>query len=190
MRALRAYRNLAAALDPARARRTLRELHALPPDEGAALISSCHTTLAQQREDALAAQRAIALIRTEAANEAEPTSEDTMTITELAGAIGVRTSTLRFWEKAGPLVPERVTSRAGAARRYPVPVVREARIVATLRAAGYRIPEVQEAMRAIRRLEGIEEPLRVLQARVDVLARHMLALLRAETDIAELLALG
>ncbi|MDN5723637.1 MAG: MerR family transcriptional regulator [Corynebacterium sp.] len=111
-----------------------------------------------------------------------------MTITELAGALGVRTSTLRFWEKSGLIVPERVSSRVGAARRYPVPAIREARITAALRAAGYRIPDVQNAMRSIRQLHDVEEPSKALENRIDAIAQRTRALLRAGADLAEMIA--
>lgn len=188
VRTLRAYRNLAEAIGPVRARGALREVRSLPPDQAVALVSSFHTTLARERDDALAAQRALQMTRAEAGDEAVPTSEDTMTITELAGALGVRTSTLRFWEKAGLIVPERVTSRVGAARRYPLPAIREARITAALRAAGYRIPDVQNAMRSIRQLHDVEEPSKALENRIDAIAQRTRALLRAGNDLADMIA--
>lgn len=107
--ALRAYRKLAVATGPVAARRTLREVRALPLDQAAALISSLHVSLTRERDDALAAQRALRMIRAEADDDDEVVEEDTMTITELADALGVRTSTLRFWERAGLVVPQRVT---------------------------------------------------------------------------------
>jgi DNA-binding transcriptional MerR regulator len=188
LRALRAYRNLAEAIGPVQARSALREVRTLPPDQAVALVNSFHITLARERDDALAAQRALQMIRAEALDEAAPRSEDAMTITELAGALGVRTSTLRFWEKAGLVIPDRVTSRVGAARRYPLPAIREARITAALRAAGYRIPDVQNAMRSIRQLHDVNEPYKALENRVEAIAQRTLALLRAGADLADIIA--
>ena len=65
-----------------------------------------------------------------------------MTITELAAALGVRTSTLRFWEQEGLAVPERVTTLR--ARQYGTGAIREARIVAALRSSGYCVPGVRD----------------------------------------------
>lgn len=182
--ALRAYRKLAVAIGPVMARRILREVHALPLDQAAALISSVHVSLTREREDALVAQRALRMIHAEA-DEEESVDEDTMTITELADALGVRTSTLRFWEQAGLVIPERVTHLA--VRRYPSAAIREARIIAALRAAGYRIPDVQKTIESIRRLDDVESPLRTLDARLDAIARRTLALVSAGTDITELI---
>lgn len=183
--ALRAYRNLATAIGPVEARRVLRQVPTLPTDEAVTLISSWHLTLVRAREDALAAQRALRLIRGEAVTEPESSAEDTMTITQLAAALGVRASTLRFWEQAELIVPERVTSRE--VRRYPPPAIREARITAALRAAGYRIPDIQKTMHAIRGLQDIDDPLAALQTRIDSIAHRTLALLTAGSDLAELI---
>lgn len=185
---LRAYRHLAEAVGPVRARSTLREVRALPRDEAVALVNSLHSTLARERADAIAAQRALEMIHAETAHEATPTCEDTMTIGELAEALGIRTSTLRFWEQAGLVFPERVGSRSGAARRYPLDAIRAARIVTTLRAAGYRIPEVADAMRALRQVHDVDEPHRALQHRAESITRRTLALFRAGAELADLLA--
>ena len=183
--ALRAYRHLAAAIGPVEARSALRHARTLPTDEAVALINGLHVRLGQAREDALAAERALRLIRDEATADAEPCSDDTMTITELAAALGVRASTLRFWEQSGLVVPERVTSRS--ARRYPLAAIREARITAALRAASYRIPDIQQAMQAIRGLNDVDNPLAALQTRIDSIAQRTLALLKAGTDLTELI---
>jgi len=187
VRDLRAYRDLATAVGPVRARQVMREIRTLPRDQAVALLSSLHTALSRERDGALAAQRALRMIRAEASAEAEPAAGDSMTITELAGALGVRASTLRFWEKAGLVLPERVWSRAGAARRYPLPAIREARITAALRAAGYRIPDVQRTMTALRQLHDLDDPLTALESRVDAIAVRTLALLRAGADLSAII---
>lgn len=188
VRDLRVYRDLATAVGPVRARQVLRDIRTLPRDRAAALMSSLHTVLQKERDEALAAQRALRMIRAEASVDAEPTVEDSMTITELAGALGVRASTLRFWEKAGLVRPERIETRAGTARRYPLAAIREARITAALRAAGYRIPDVHATMTAIRRLAAVDDPLESLRSRVDAIARRTLALLRAGAAVADIIS--
>jgi DNA-binding transcriptional MerR regulator len=109
-----------------------------------------------------------------------------MTISELADALGVRPSTLRFWEQEGLVRPERVT-RLGA-RRYHPPAIREARITAALRAAGYRVPAVRDTLDAIRGYEQLDEPLDALQHRLTSIAHRTIALLDAGTHIARLLS--
>ncbi|WP_217641592.1 MerR family transcriptional regulator [Actinopolyspora alba] len=186
--ALRTYRNLAVAIGPVEARDVLRRVPTLPTDEAVALISSLHGKLVRAREDALEAQRALLSIRDEAVYDSETGAADTMTIAELATALGVRTSTLRFWEQAGLVSPERVTSRS--VRRYPLSAIREARITAALRAAGYRIPDIRKTMHDIRELHEIDDPIAALQARIDVIAQRTLALLTAGTDLTEIIRNG
>ncbi|WP_239647218.1 MerR family transcriptional regulator [Nocardiopsis baichengensis] len=194
VRDLSAYRDLAAAVGPVPARRTMRVIRTAPRDEAAALVGSLHAGLVREREEALAARDALLAIRaeagSEAASEAGPPERDAMTITELSGALGVRASTLRFWERSGLLAPERVATRAGSARRYPLGAIREARIVAALRSAGYRIPDVRRAVAALRGLHGAEEPLDALEARVGAIAERTLALLRAGTVLGAIIGEG
>jgi len=187
---LRVYRDLSFAVGPVQARRVMRKIRALPHGEAAALVNSLHVGLDRLRADALAAREALETIRAEASADAEPADEDAMTITELAGALGVPASTLRFWEKAGLVLPERVATRSGTARRYPLHAVREARITAALRAAGYRVPDVRRTMDALRRLHDVhdaDDPLRALDAHVDAITRRTLALLRAGAGLADII---
>ncbi|GAA1751375.1 MerR family transcriptional regulator [Agromyces humatus] len=182
--ALRAYRNLALAVGPVQARQAQRAVRELPIDPAAALISSLHVTLTRERDGVLAALRALDQISAESmADPSLAADDDAMTITELAGALGVRSSTLRFWEQQGLVTPERVTRMN--ARRYPLSAIREARITAALRAGGYRIPEVRGLLHSIRELD-VDDPRAALHERLDTVAMRTLALLRAGTDIAAL----
>lgn len=183
--ALRAYRDLARAVGPVEARRAMREIRLRPTDQAAALICGFHARLNDEREQALSARLALESIRAEAFTEAEPVEGDSMTITELSQALGVRASTLRFWEKAGLVRPDRVTTRAGAARRYTLTAIREARITAALRAGGYRIPDIQNAITAVRDLNEVSNTVAALETRLEAIAQRALALLRAGTLLAK-----
>ncbi|MCZ0972768.1 MerR family transcriptional regulator [Streptomyces albulus] len=141
--ALRAYRGLAGAVGPVAARQLLRSCAPAPSPRRLRPSTSC-VRLARERDEALRAQRALHAIRTEAQPAGATQDDDAMTITELAEALRVRTSTLRFWEQEGLVTPERVTSLR--ARRYGVPAIRAARIVAALRSSGYGIPAVREVI--------------------------------------------
>src|SRR6185312_7004992 len=99
VRDLRAYRDLAQAVGPVEARRAMRAIRSLPADQATALVCSFHTRLNQEREQALAAREALEAIQGEAATDADPVEADAMTITELSQALGLRASTLRFWEQ-------------------------------------------------------------------------------------------
>jgi len=189
VQALRAYRGLASAAGPVVARGLLAELFAEPRTgslaAAAAAIGTVHVRLARERDEALRAQEALSAIQAEAAVP----DGDTMTITELAGALGVRTSTLRFWEQEGLAVPERVTTLR--ARRYGTGAIREARIVAALRSSGYGIPAARDVVATLHQLEGtsegIAEARRILDRRLDQIAARTIALLRAGADLAAVL---
>ncbi|NEE03728.1 MerR family transcriptional regulator [Phytoactinopolyspora halotolerans] len=177
--ALRAYRDLAHAVGPVDARKAMQAIRTLPPEQGVALICGLHAKLNDERSQALAARSALESIRAEATTDAEPVDGDAMTITELSQALGVKASTLRFWEKVGLVAPDRVTTRAGTARRYTLSAIREARITAALRAGGYRIPDVQKAITAVRDLNDVSHSLAALDTRLEAIAQRALALLRA-----------
>lgn len=184
--ALRAYRYLAVAVGPVVARSTMREARDLPYDEAIARVVALHVGLARSRDDTLAALRALDGIVDEIAHDAAPMPADSMSITELSTALGVRSSTLRFWEQQGLVTPERAT--ALNARSYPLAAIRDARIVAALRAGGYRIPAVKAVMDSLRTIEGTDDARDALQNRLRTLATQSEALLRAGTDIADFLS--
>ncbi|WP_454860551.1 MerR family transcriptional regulator [Promicromonospora soli] len=169
--------------------------------EAAAAIGAVHVRLARERDEALRAQEALRAIQGEVSDAGDVTdsdaggpagassSGDSMTITELAAALGVRTSTLRFWEQEGLAVPERVTTLR--ARQYGTGAIREARIVAALRSSGYGVPAVRDVVGTLRQVDGIAEGIveaeRILDARLDQIAARTVALLRAGADLAAVL---
>ena len=204
--ALRAYRGLATAVGPVVARAVLRDVRTLPLPDAAARVGALHVTLARERDEALVARRALLAIRAEGGptgeagpDEGSPSvnvpagaagdEDDVLTITGLAAALGVRASTLRHWEREGLVAPERVATRAGThgARAYPPAAVREARITAALRSAGYPVPAVRAPPAARRRRAAGAPPLAPRDARRDALARRTVALLAAGSDVARLL---
>ncbi|MEB8336067.1 MerR family transcriptional regulator [Streptomyces endophyticus] len=185
VRALRAYRGLAGAIGPVAARQLMAQLWTRTLAEAAAAISAVHAGLARERDEVLRAQRALWAIESEAAHHAAAEGDDTMTITELAAALGVRTSTLRFWEREGLVAPDRVTSLR--ARRYAPSAIGAARIVAALRGSGYGIPAVRDIIDSLHSLEeggGPERVRRILVERLDQIAARSVELLRAGADLA------
>lgn len=197
--ALRAYRALAIALGPVQARATLRDVQRLPQDEAIAMVVDHHVALARARADALAALDALGRIVDEdrhdtpaaaAADDAADADADAdgMSVSELAAALGVRTSTLRFWEQQGLLTPERTGPLQS--RWYPLAAIRDARIVAALRAGGHRIPAVQAVVRSLREVGDPHHARAALQARLQALSGRSEALLRAGADIVDLITAG
>ncbi len=183
---LHAYRQLATSAGPV-ARRVMRDIRVLPRDQAVALVNGLHAALNVERAQALSARRALESINDETTTDAAPVDGDSMTITELSQALGVKASALRFWEKAGLVAPDRVTTSAGTSRRYTLSAIREARVTSALRAGGYRIPEVHVAIEAIRNLGDASNSLTALDARLDAIAGRTLALLRAGVLLAEII---
>ncbi|MBV7705252.1 MerR family transcriptional regulator [Nocardia nova] len=143
-----AYRLLATAVGPAEARDVLRATHSGQPLP--ALLDAAHARLDAQRRELRLAKRAAAAIADEPIGDA--TSADSMTVSELAGALGVRPSTLRHWDAEGLVVPGRAGPRG--ARLYAPEDVRDARIAHQLRLAGYRIPALRDLLSALRAFRG------------------------------------
>ncbi|GGM35660.1 MerR family transcriptional regulator [Promicromonospora citrea] len=211
VRALHAYRGLAAAAGPVDARCLLgalvaaRDAAAGPSDptpaqprgaaadpapsvltDALAAVNAVHARFAREREEVLRALAALDAIRGE--GPAADEHPDALTITQLAAALGVRTSTLRFWEQEGLVHPERVTTLR--ARRYGSAAVREARVVAALRAGGYGVPAVREVIRSLDAGAGVDRAREILDDRLRRIATRTLALLRAGSDVAALAAPG
>lgn len=184
--ALRAYRQLAIAVGPVVARATMREIRQLPFDEAIAHIVALHVDLARARSDTIAALSALDAIVEEGAHDAPSAPADTMSITELSAALGVRSSTLRFWERQGLITPDR--DEPLGARRYTPKAVSDARIVTALRAGGYRIPAVSAVMTSLRELGDTGDAREALHDRLQSTAARSAALLRAGTDLADLLS--
>ncbi|PJJ72820.1 DNA-binding transcriptional MerR regulator [Diaminobutyricimonas aerilata] len=182
--AARAYRGLAAAVGPVEARRLLASIWSMSVADAAAAVGAAHVRLERERDDVRHALRALAVIRAERA-DLDGADDAAMTIAELADALGVRASTLRHWEAEGLVVPERVTSLG--ARRYRPSDVREARIVAALRASGYGVPAVREVMAGLRGFGITADVEAVLQRRLGSIAARSVALLRTGSDLAEVL---
>lgn len=177
-----AYRGLAHAVGPVVARRTMAALQGAPVADAAAAVDDLHAQLAAERAQTLQALSALDAIRAEPAVSSPGIA---LTITELADALGVRTSTLRHWEAEGLLEPERVGSLR--ARVYGEAAVATARVVAALRAAGYGIPALRDVVAALRGLGGAADAEAALRDRLDRIAARSVALLRAGADLAAVL---
>ncbi|WP_298418574.1 MerR family transcriptional regulator [Brevibacterium sp.] len=184
--ALSAYRDLAFAIGPVAARSVMTELPRLDPKEAIALLTSTVTEVDELRRQVVAARSMLLSIQSEASVESETGDErggepthESMTITELAEAIGVGASTLRYWESEGLTAPDRVGSGPRTARLYRFKAIRDARITAALRSGGYGIHEIRAALAVMRELGDTSSMLAALDDRLGDLALHGAAVLRA-----------
>ena len=85
-----------------------------------------------------------------------------LTIGQVAGAAGVATSTIRYYESIG-LLPE--PERERGQRRYYGSVVGKLAFIGVAQAAGFKLEEIKELVCAIDDGEGMAEPMRSLSAR-------------------------
>ncbi|MBF8189474.1 MerR family transcriptional regulator [Nonomuraea sp. K274] len=156
-----AYRALAAGTGPVEAKKILRAAHEHPASDALALLDAAHARLHTERRELALAKEAAQAIAAEPITGVRPS--DSMTITELATALGVRPSTLRHWDAEGLVVPRRDSVREP--RRYPPDQVRDARIVHQLRLAGYRITTLKALMPHLGRAHHRDELMTTLAAR-------------------------
>ncbi|WP_459644231.1 MerR family transcriptional regulator [Kineococcus sp. NUM-3379] len=179
VRSALAYRALAEAAGPAEAADVLRAVRDRPVAEVLGLLDAAHARLDAERRLLAAARSAAASIGAEPVLDERP--EDSMTVSELAGALGVRTSTLRHWDAAGLLAPGR---DGRGHRRYGPAQVRDARVVQQLRLAGHGVEALRELVPHLRL--GGDLP-SVLAARDRSTTSRSRALLRACAHLDDLL---
>jgi DNA-binding transcriptional MerR regulator len=173
-----AYRHLAAGVGPAEAKKLLRAARTEPTNHFLELLDEAHAHLHAQRRDLDLARRAVNIISTEPLTPQRPS--DSMTISEIAGALGVPPTTLRHWEAEALLAPQR--DRHGA-RSYPPATVRDARIVHQLRLAGYDIPRLRAVMTQLRRLGRLDNLEDALAERQRTITARSRSLLRAAASL-------
>ncbi|WP_280407046.1 MerR family transcriptional regulator [Nocardia carnea] len=181
-----AYRDLAAGADPATAKAILRVAHSGDSSRLFALLDAAHARADRERRALAAARTAARAIAEEPLADIRP--GDSMSISELARALGVRPSTLRHWDSAGLVVPRRTTGREP--RHYTPDDVRAARLVHQLRLAGYGIEPLRELvpqLRGWRRWDDLAAALAARNTRIDA---RSAALLRGAAALNTLIMLG
>ncbi|WP_425577690.1 MerR family transcriptional regulator [Nocardia callitridis] len=185
VRAALAYRALATAVGPVDAKSFVRAMHEQPVPRVLALFDHAHAALDRERDDL---RRTLAAVTTISAEPIAPAqARDSMSVAELATALGVRTSTLRHWDTEGLVVPDRVAAQG--IRRYWPTDVRDARIVHQLRAAGYRIDALRTLMPQVRAAGRLDQLAAALATRDTALTVRSRALLEAAAEFVALLAL-
>ncbi|MGW0789565.1 MerR family transcriptional regulator [Streptomyces sp. NPDC002911] len=179
-----AYRALATSTGPVEAKRLMRAVHERPTAEVLALLDAAHARLHRERTDLALAQEAAMAISAELIEDVRPS--DSMSVSELAAALGVRPSALRHWDAEGLAVPDRVAPRG--TRRYSPAQTRDARIVHQLRSAGYRIAPLRDLMPSLRRGHGQKDVGAALAVRDASITARSRALLDATVPLSAVLA--
>lgn len=167
-----AYRRLTTGVGPVEARKLLRAART-EPNRFLELLDEAHARLHAERRDLQLTRQAVESISTE--QIAPPRPSDSMTISELACALGVLPSTLRHWEAEALLTPQRDHN---SARSYPPTAVRDARIVHQLRLAGYPIPQLRvitTQLQHLKRPDSLDEALAERQHSLTLRSRAFLS---------------
>jgi len=183
VQALTAYRALATALGPVPAKQFLREARDAPVADTLAALDDAHARLRDERVALAAARDAARYIADEPIVFVN--DDDWMGVGELASALGVRASTLRYWDAEGLVVPDR--SVAGRARRYSPQQTRDARIVHQLRSIGNGVDSVRELMPVLRAGARASDLEAAFTARHNIITRRSHALLEAAAPLLFLL---
>jgi DNA-binding transcriptional MerR regulator len=183
VRSALAYRALAAGTGPVEARRIVRAAHGYPASDLLVLLDAAHARLHTERREVGLARKAAEAIAAEPIGDVRPS--DSMGVSELAAALGVRPSTLRHWDAEGLVVPRRAS--AGGRRRYSPGDVRDARIVHQLRMAGYRVAPLRDLMPELRRAHRWDEVMTALAARDASIDARSAALLRGAAELSAVL---
>ncbi|MEV6658022.1 TioE family transcriptional regulator [Nocardia fluminea] len=145
--ALRTYLTLIPAYGHARAGEIMRALHADDLDTALTVIDRAHSQLLRDRETLTAVRRAVGHLITESSSAAT-VSAGTRTVGELAHHLRVTPATLRAWEAAGILSPDR--DPATGYRRYGPADLRDAELAHILRRGHYRLDHIATVIGQIR----------------------------------------
>ncbi|MEV5834668.1 MerR family transcriptional regulator [Nocardia sp. NPDC052112] len=115
------------------------------------LIDAAHVALLTERNTRTEVATALGSLSTTAPT---PLRGRPLTVGELARRLGVHPATLRTWEAAGILDPER--DQATGYRRYGPDCVRDAEIVRQLRRGGYLLHQVAQFIESLREAGGTD----------------------------------
>ncbi len=152
----------------------MRAVHRGDDDAAFRLIDTAHLELRAERD--ARAQVAAALAGLTAAAPAPAPAGAPLTVGELARRLGVHAATLRSWEVAGILRPDR--NRSTGSRQYGPADVRDAEIARQLRRGGYPLVGVArflESLRAAGGADALAAFLDTWQQRLAGRSRHLLA---------------
>ncbi|WP_410584387.1 MerR family transcriptional regulator [Amycolatopsis sp. lyj-108] len=183
LRSALAYRALAAGVGPVEAKKIVRALHRDPLPDVLALLDAAHAGLDAERADLEEAREAVRVISREPIEDVR--GSDSMSVSELASALGVRPSTLRHWDAERLVIPGR--DERGT-RRYTPSQVRDARIVQQLRLAGYRVAPLRALMPELRRSRRLEDVAAALSVRDAGITARSRALFDGTAELSRLVA--
>lgn len=177
--ALRAFLALRAGHGHQQAAEIMCAAHRGDTETAYRLIDAAHVALAAERDTRTEVAAALASLAAATSATSATSALGTgrlLTVGELARRLGVHPATLRTWEKAGILRPER--DRATGYRHYGPDCVRDAEIARQLRRGGYLLHQVARFLESLREAGGADALTAFLdswQGRLTARSRNLLA---------------
>lgn len=157
-------------------------------DEVLQIIDRGHYQLLRDRETLDAVEKAVRHLTARA--ESAPVStvdSQTRTIGELARQLQVSPATLRSWEAAGILAPER--DRATGYRRFRAIDIRDAELAHLLRRGGYLLAHISTVVQQVRTVGGTDKLSNALTDWQQKLTAQGLAMLDSAVQLRHYLSL-
>jgi DNA-binding transcriptional MerR regulator len=180
--ALRTFLALVAAYGHATAGGIMNAVHDDDLDRALTLVDRGHAQLLRDRETLNAVRTAIGHLTTEAGPQPAGAG---WSIGELAHRLGVTAATVRAWERAGILVPER--NRATGYRVFQAADIRDAELTHLLRRGGYPLEHIATVVGQVRTAGGTESLVDALETWQEKLTARGVAMLDAAARLSEYL---
>lgn len=174
--ALRAFLALVPAYGHALSGRIMQAAHVSAFDELLTTIDRGHAQLLRDRETLESVRKAVNHLTAEAEPEKSTTTRN---IGELAHQLDVTRATLRNWEAAGILAPQR--EKGTGYRVYRASDIRDAELSHLLRRGGYPLEHIATVVQQIRTAGGTDSLVRALDDWQRKLNAQGLAMLKAST---------
>lgn len=181
--ALRAFLALAPAYGHATAGQIMHAVTESDLDRALTIVDRGHHQLLRDRETLDSVRKAVDHLATQ---PAAVSVTDTRTIGELAHRLRVTQATLRNWEDAGILTPER--DPATGYRRYQPSDIRDADLAHLLRRGGYPLVNIANVVHQIRTAGGTGALATALEDWQRKLNARGLAMLHAATRLSDYIA--
>lgn len=179
--ALRAFVGLVPAHGHGTAAAIMRAVHRGAVDAALALIDESHAQLLRDRQTLATVEEAVRGLAGAERDETPPRDGVTL-VGPLARQLGIRPATLRKWEAAGLVRPER-DPRTGY-RSYSSADVRDARLAQQLRRGGYLLSQIAPVIAQVRGAGGVVPLEAILRDWRDGLTSRGFAMLTAGGELA------
>jgi DNA-binding transcriptional MerR regulator len=186
--ALRAYLALVPGYGYAPSGQIMRALNAGDLDAALTAIDRGHAQLLRDRETLDAVAQAVEHVTSDSETASHATrGTETLSIGGLAHRLGVTAATLRKWEEAGIVAPEREPTTGH--RTYGANDIRDAELAHLLRRGGYLLGQISTVVQQVRTAGGTQALSAALDHWRQRLTTRGVSMLNAAAQLARYVAL-